>query len=112
MSCCVCKQFQSLWQPVSKILLDGQQAVGVVLEDGQEVTAKAVLSNATPKVTFLDLLDEVRMSREGRRVVHHPVTYPIFPFQSSLPATFLKEVKSIDYTSSVTKINGEQPYTL
>lgn len=44
---------------MSKILLDGHQAVGVVLEDGQEVVAKVVLSNATPKVTFLDLLDEV-----------------------------------------------------
>lgn len=52
-------QSLSLWQPVSKILLDGHQAVGVVLEDGQEVVAKVVLSNATPKVTFLDLLDEV-----------------------------------------------------
>lgn len=56
MSCVECR---FLWQPVSRILLDGQQAVGVALEDGQEVVAKIVLSNATPKVTFLDLLDQV-----------------------------------------------------
>ena len=30
-----------------------------MLEDGSEVSAGAVLSNATPKVTFMDLLPEV-----------------------------------------------------
>lgn len=38
---------------------DNNSAKGVVLEDGTEVKSKMVLSNATPKVTFLDLLDEV-----------------------------------------------------
>ena len=38
-------------------------------------------------------------------VPHRPVTRPV-PMQSSLPASFLNEVRSIDYTSPVTKING------
>ena len=46
-------------QPVKQILTDDGKAVGVVLEGGEEVRAKVVLSNATPKVTFLDLLPEV-----------------------------------------------------
>lgn len=35
------------------------RAVGVRLQDDTEVWADAVLSNATPKVTFLDLLEKV-----------------------------------------------------
>ena len=50
---CVCSQ------AVSQILVGDGRAVGVRLEDGTEVLASAVLSNATPKVTFLDLLEEV-----------------------------------------------------
>ncbi len=47
-------------QPVDEILLSGDNAVsGVMLEDGSEIRAGVVLSNATPKVTFLDLLPEV-----------------------------------------------------
>ena len=49
-------------QPVSKVIVDaGNRAEGVVLEDGTEIKAKAVLSNATPRVTFLDLVDKVRV---------------------------------------------------
>ena len=33
--------------------------MGVRVEDGTEILAGAVLSNATPKVTFLDLLEAV-----------------------------------------------------
>ena len=32
---------------------------GILLEDGTNVSASIVLSNATPKITFLDLLPEV-----------------------------------------------------
>ncbi len=38
---------------------DKSTATGVMLEDGSEIRAKVVLSNATPQVTFLDLLPEV-----------------------------------------------------
>ena len=37
---------------------DGK-AEGVVLDNGKEIKSKVVLSNATPKVTFLDLLTKV-----------------------------------------------------
>ena len=45
---------------MSKILLNGLRAGGVVLEDGSEVYSNVVLSNATPKVTFLDLMPKVK----------------------------------------------------
>ena len=48
-------------QPVSRILVGaGRRVEGVALEDGAEVRAKIVLSNATPKITFLDLLPKAR----------------------------------------------------
>lgn len=48
-------------QPVSRILVGaGRRVEGVTLEDGAEVKAKIVLSNATPKITFLDLLPKAR----------------------------------------------------
>lgn len=54
----------------------------MVLDNGKEIKSKVVLSNAAPKVTFLDLLTK-----------------------DSLPEDFRKEIESIDYSSGVTKIN-------
>ena len=49
-----------MFQPVAHILTTSERkAYGVVLEDGTEVKAKIVLSNATPKVTYFDLLAKV-----------------------------------------------------
>jgi phytoene dehydrogenase-like protein len=42
--------------PVKNILLEGGNAVGVVLEDGEEIRASKVISNADPKTTFLKLV--------------------------------------------------------
>jgi len=43
---------------VVKVLTFGERAIGVVLDDGTEVAAKTIASNAHPRITFLDLLDE------------------------------------------------------
>lgn len=45
--------------PVAKILVRDGKAVGVTLEDGREVSATVVISNADPRRTFLGLLDPV-----------------------------------------------------
>ena len=44
--------------PVERILVQGGRAVGLALEDGSEVRAATVLSNADPKHTFLELLGD------------------------------------------------------
>lgn len=62
---------------------DDGKAQGVRLADGNEVLSRVVLSNATPKVTFIDLLKS-----------------------GVLPETYLNKIKSVDYSSPVTKING------
>ncbi|XP_065828221.1 pyridine nucleotide-disulfide oxidoreductase domain-containing protein 2-like [Oscarella lobularis] len=70
--------------PVTSILTDDRTgaARGVLLEDGTEIRANVVLSNATPEVTF------------GRLVA-----------KEALPEGFRKEISGIDYRSPVTKIN-------
>lgn len=41
---------------VTHLLDDGERAVGVALDDGSELRARCVLSNADPKTTFLGLV--------------------------------------------------------
>lgn len=69
---------------VSQLMVDGQsEAVGgVLLEDGTKINASAVLSNATPWVTFMKLTPA-----------------------NLLPEGFVNDVKGLDYTSGTTKIN-------
>jgi phytoene dehydrogenase-like protein len=44
--------------PVQRITVSGGRATGIVLQNGDEITAKVVASNLDPKRTFLHLLDE------------------------------------------------------
>ncbi|CAL8125815.1 unnamed protein product [Orchesella dallaii] len=64
------------------------RATGVITKTGKEIKAKlAVFSNATPEVTFRKLTS-------------------VQQAQKIFGEEFMKSVASIDYTSSVTKING------
>ncbi len=42
---------------VERVLTFGGRAIGVMLDDGREISAQAVASNAHPRTTFIDLLD-------------------------------------------------------
>jgi phytoene dehydrogenase-like protein len=55
--------------PVARIAVRSGHATGVVLEDGTEVGATTVLSNADPKRTFLRLMDPQDVPDEFRRGV-------------------------------------------
>src|SRR5437016_2648517 len=68
--------------PVAKLLVRDGRARGVVLEDGTELLAPVVASNADANVTFLKLTDA-----------------------KELPADFVAAVKAIDYSSASLKIN-------
>ena len=50
--------------PVSAVEVRDGRARGVVLEDGTEIGARAVLSNADPKRTFLGLVDKRELPEE------------------------------------------------
>uniref|UniRef100_A0A8B9NK35 Pyridine nucleotide-disulfide oxidoreductase domain-containing protein 2 n=1 Tax=Accipiter nisus TaxID=211598 RepID=A0A8B9NK35_9AVES len=60
---------------------DGR-AQGVTLQDGTEVRSKLVLSNASPQITFLELIP-----------------------QEQLPKDFVRQIQQVDTRSPVTKIN-------
>lgn len=53
--------------PVKRILIENGTAIGVELEDGEQIKASAVLSNADPKRTFLNLIDAEHLDTEFRR---------------------------------------------
>jgi len=50
--------------PVAKILMKKGQACGVVLENGDELQAKVVVSGCEPRLTFLKLLGEEHLDDE------------------------------------------------
>lgn len=73
---------------VEQIIVENGNAHGVLLKSGEEIKAKkATLSGATPHVTFNKLLTTM-------------------PAVETLGQEFLNKVQAIDYTSPVTKING------
>ncbi|WP_137392178.1 phytoene desaturase family protein [Rhodoligotrophos defluvii] len=68
--------------PVKRVLVSGNRAVGVELENGRVIKAKKVISNADAKATFLRLVD----ARE-------------------LPDDFLEDIRNYKTKSSTFKIN-------
>jgi phytoene dehydrogenase-like protein len=55
--------------PVTRILVEGGRAAGVVLASGEEIRARVVASNADPKRTFLGLIDAAHLDAEFRAAV-------------------------------------------
>jgi phytoene dehydrogenase-like protein len=75
--------------PVAKVLLSGRKAKGVVLENGDEIRAKIVVSNADPRRTFMQLVGP-----------------------QSLPDEFVESIKRFRFRGSSAKVNlalGELP---
>jgi phytoene dehydrogenase-like protein len=52
--------------PVARVVVRSGRATGVVLEDGTELSARVVLSNADPKRTFLGLVDAAELPQDFR----------------------------------------------
>jgi len=55
--------------PVLRINVRKGRVVGVALEDGTEISARIVLSNADPKRTFLGLVEQNELPEDFRRAV-------------------------------------------
>jgi phytoene dehydrogenase-like protein len=55
--------------PVARILVRDGRASGVALEDGAEISAKVVVSNADPKRTFLGLVDQKELPEDFCRAI-------------------------------------------
>lgn len=75
--------------PVARIKVKNGRTQGVVLDDGTEITAKVVLSNADPKRTFLGMVES-----------------------SDLPENFRDQIRGIKMAGPCAKVNfvlGEEP---
>jgi phytoene dehydrogenase-like protein len=75
--------------PVEKVLVSGGRATGVVLEGGEEITARLVVSGADPRRTFLGLVGE-----------------------KELPGDFVAAIRRFRFRGSSAKVNlalGELP---
>ena len=68
--------------PVAGVSIRGERATGVVLEDGEELVADTVLSNADPKRTFLGMIEA-----------------------SALPEAFRADVAAITMAGPCAKVN-------
>src|SRR3954447_9456587 len=67
---------------VAQIRIEHGRATGVILESGEEISSKIVLSNADPKRTYLKLVE-----------------------QGELPDDYRKAIEGIKITSPVVKVN-------
>jgi phytoene dehydrogenase-like protein len=56
---------------VERILIENGRAVGAVLASGEEVRARAVISNADPKRTFLRLIEPTHLDPAFRREIEN-----------------------------------------
>jgi phytoene dehydrogenase-like protein len=56
---------------VARVMVRGGRATGVVLDDGREIGARAVISNADPRRTFLDLVDPVELDPSFLQRIRH-----------------------------------------
>ena len=75
--------------PVSQVLIRGSKATGVVLEGGEEIRAKTVVSGADPRRTFMQLVGE-----------------------KHLPGEFVDSIRRFRFRGSSAKVNlalGELP---
>ncbi len=68
--------------PVAQVIIKNGQAVGVALENGDEIYARTVISGCDPKVTFRTLVDE-----------------------KELPSDFVKTIDKFKFRGSSGKVN-------
>ncbi|MFN8497296.1 MAG: NAD(P)/FAD-dependent oxidoreductase [Anaerolineae bacterium] len=89
--------------PVGEVLVEGGQAAGVVLENGETLRARVVLSNADPKRTFLSLTPASALPAEFRQRIEraYRIAGPVYklnlaleelPRYSAAPADIAPEV--------------------
>ena len=56
---------------VAKVLMRGDRATGVVLESGEEIQARLVISSLDPKLTFLKLIEPSQLPDDLVRIVRN-----------------------------------------
>lgn len=74
---------------VSTVVLDGERATAVLLESGETISARVIVSNADPRHTLFDLVGpshlDVRLVREIKNIKFHGSTARVNLVLSQLP---------------------------
>lgn len=92
---------------VARVLVQSNQVTGVVLESGEEIKAKCVISNANAKTTFLKLVENKETPAEFRNQVQNIRTksscYKVHLGVEELPTypSFDKRLRGYDYPGQV-----------
>jgi phytoene dehydrogenase-like protein len=75
--------------PISRVLVDSGQAQGVVLDNGEEIPARTVVSGTDPKTTFFDLVDPIHFEtgflKKVERIRYRGVTAKLLLALGELP---------------------------
>ena len=69
--------------PVARVIVRGQRAQGVRLEDGTEISARVVVSDINAKTLYLDMVGEEHLPPLSRRGIHS------YAYSKSVPMIYL-----------------------
>ena len=84
--------------PVSKILVHNGRAEGVRLENGEELRAKAVLSNADPKRTFLQFCADAGLDNDFlKRISHFKTDSAVIKLNIALKEYLVSSVSQVQH---------------
>ena len=103
-----------LHQTVTRILVEGNRAVGVELAGGERITARKVISNLDPTSTFLRLMDESQLPADyvaGIKAIDHRGAYVQMQVALRELPEFAGEWKWLndgDYRSGVSVFNSPE----
>ena len=69
--------------PVAQVIMHGQRAQGVILEDGSRISAKVVVSDINAKTLYMDMIGEKHLSPLARRGIRS------YAYSKSVPMLYL-----------------------
>lgn len=69
--------------PVAKVIMHGQRVQGVLLEDGNQISAKVVVSDINAKTLYMDMIGEEYLSPLARRGIRS------YAYSKSVPMLYL-----------------------
>ena len=69
--------------PVAKVIMHGQRAQGVLLEDGNQISAKVLVSDINAKTLYMDMIGEEHLSPLARRGIRS------YAYSKSVPMLYL-----------------------
>jgi phytoene dehydrogenase-like protein len=106
--------------PIARVLVNGGGATGVVLESGEEIRARMVISSADPKITFERLVEPEHLDPEFREAIARSkirgssgkvnLSLDALPEFTSLTERGIRGADAIPYLAGAMSISPDIPY--